>query len=105
MSRAVIFGVCGMALTAAVAGWRFQDSHRSPEIPFETKNQPDAAAPMCPWREPSGDVKVFFPAATRYQVETRILSGFRLQLAERLGRAPTGDENALRVYRVYRQET
>jgi hypothetical protein len=35
-------------------------------------------------------------------LETRILSGVRTELAEKLGRQPTGDENALRLGRVYR---
>jgi len=60
---------------------------------------------MCPWREPASDLNLFFPNATGYKVETRILSGLRLELASRLGRAPTGDENALRVYPVYQGET
>jgi hypothetical protein len=49
-------------------------------------------------------LKQLFPTATRCEVETRILSGSREELAERLGRMPTGDENALRLYRVF-QET
>jgi hypothetical protein len=48
---------------------------------------------------------MFFPEATAYQTETRILSGLRSELAARLGRAPTGDENALRVYRVCAGQT
>ena len=55
---------------------------------------------MCPWREPESDLKLFFPDATRYSLETRILSGQRLELAERLGRSPTGDENSLQMYRI-----
>jgi hypothetical protein len=105
MSRAVVFGICGAALVLGIAGRRIHESRTAAELPFETKNQPQTAAPMCPWREPANDLNLFFPEATGYQVETRILSGLRLQLAQRLGRAPTGDENALRVYRVYRRET
>jgi Na+-translocating ferredoxin:NAD+ oxidoreductase RnfG subunit len=60
---------------------------------------------LCPWREPETDLKLFFPEATRHELETRILSGLRLQLAARLGRTPTGDENALHVYRIYHDQT
>jgi hypothetical protein len=56
---------------------------------------------MCPWREPESDMKAFFPNATGYSVETSILSGQRLELAARLGRTPTGDENALRTYCIH----
>ena len=91
-------------LIFAAAAWRIHESRGAVEIPFETKNRPPAAGPMCPWREPASDLKLFFPEAATYQVETRILSGLRHQLEQRLGRTPTGDENALRLYRVYRQE-
>jgi len=60
---------------------------------------------MCPWREPERDLKQFFPEATHHKIETRILSGQRLELAARLGRTPTGDENALYLYPVYREQT
>lgn len=60
---------------------------------------------MCPWREPEADLKLFFPSATGYTTETRILSGLRVELAARLGRPPTGDENALRFYSVHHAET
>jgi hypothetical protein len=58
---------------------------------------------MCPWRDPDADLKQLFPEASRYEVETRILSGFRPELAQRLGRAPSADENALQVHRVFRE--
>ena len=50
-------------------------------------------------------MKRFFSGSTRYQTETRILSGLRAPLAAQLGREPTGDENALLLYRVYAQQT
>lgn len=105
MSRASVFGGCALVLLLAVAGWRIHESALPPEIPFETENRPLPAAPLCPWREPASDLKLFFPNATRYNIETRILSGLRLELAARLGRTPTGEENALRVYPVYEEQT
>src|SRR5436190_1298118 len=57
-------------------------------------------APMCPWREPQRDLANFFPSATDYKRETRILSGMRPQLQQRLGRVPTAEENALLIHRV-----
>ena len=71
------------------------------EIVFEGKTKPPEAGPLCPWREPEADLKAFFPKATRYQIETRILSGLRTELGQRLGRSLTGDENALSLYRVF----
>lgn len=105
MSRPIAFWGGTMALVLAVAAWRISESSRAPEIPFETANRPPSLALLCPWREPDNDLKLFFPDATRYELETRLLSGRRLELAERLGRIPTGDENALRVHPVYRGQT
>ena len=100
MSRLVIFGA-GAAVLLAVVGWRITEVSNTSERPFEGKNKLPQAAPLCPWREPDADLKLLFPIATRYELETRILSGLRVELAERLGRVPTGDENALHVYRIY----
>lgn len=61
-------------------------------------------APLCPWREPESDLQIFFPGANHYETETRILSGLRLELAQRLDRTPTAEENALRVYRIHGEE-
>ena len=105
MSRPIVFWGGVTTLILAVIAWRIYESSHAPEIPFETQNRPPASAPLCPWREPEQDLKLFFPEATRYEIETRILSGQRLQLAERLGRTPTGDENALHIYPIYREQT
>jgi hypothetical protein len=55
---------------------------------------------MCPWREPDEDLRRFFPSASHSSTETRILSHKRLELQQRLGRAPLGEENSLYVHRV-----
>ncbi|MFO1511809.1 MAG: hypothetical protein U1F83_02680 [Verrucomicrobiota bacterium] len=105
MSRPVAFWSGLVVLIFGIIAWRIYESLRPVEIPFETENRPAAAAPMCPWREPERDLKQFFPEATHHRIETRILSGQRLELEERLGRTPTGDENALYLYPVYRAQT
>lgn len=98
MSRVFLYGVGAFAL-AIVGLWLSRSS--STETIFESKAKPPQAAPLCPWREIESDLQQFFPYASRYEVETRVLSGLRGELAERLGRNPTGDENALHVYRIY----
>jgi hypothetical protein len=95
-------GVLALLLTVVIT--RKAAESASSETVFEIQNKPAQAAPMCPWREPEKDLKAFFPNATRYQAETHILSGVRPELATLLGRIPTGDENALRVYGVYSPE-
>ena len=104
MSRPFIFGAGLLALLFAAVVWRIGDLSSS-EPPFEPKTKLPQAAPLCPWREPASDLQRFFPNATRYEPETRILSGQRLELAERLGRMPTGDENALHLYRSYEEQS
>jgi hypothetical protein len=97
--------IAGTALTVGLAfvGWRVSSRFSTDTFSEITTVTPEAM-PQCPWRHPEADLKAFFPEATGYRAETRILSGLRLELAEGLGRTPTGDENALRLYRVYRND-
>jgi hypothetical protein len=105
MSRPIIISAGAATLLLALVAWRINGSSPSSEIAFAPKSQPPSAAPLCPWREPENDLKQFFPGATRCERETRILSDRRVELAEQLGRVPTGDENALLVYCVYHDQT
>jgi hypothetical protein len=57
---------------------------------------------LVPWRDPTGDLAQFFPGATGYRAETRILSHLRVALARELGHPPSGDDLLLRFYRVLR---
>jgi hypothetical protein len=100
MSRALIIGAVTALLALAMLAWRVKHTAVTTELPAEVKAIPPSAAPMCPWREPDTDLKEFFPSADHYIIETRILSGLRMELAAGLGRVPTGDENALRLYRI-----
>jgi len=100
MSRAVIFCL-GTALVLGAGIVLRRAGSSSKEVIFEGKNTPPQLAPLCPWREPQNDLKALFPAASRWELETRILSGMRSELTQRLGRLPTADENALRVYRIF----
>src|SRR5207248_3150393 len=77
----------------------------SPEAPVSRLTIPTEAAPMCPWREPEADMRAFFPGANRRRTETRILSAKHLELARRLGRAPTSEEHAAYLHRIYRGDT
>jgi len=100
MTRLVLSGVGVGAAVLAFAGWQIARVSPSEKV-FEGQAKPPQAGPLCPWRQPETDLKELFPSATRYEPETRILSGLRTELAQRLGRVPTGDENALHLYRVY----
>ena len=99
MRRPVFVATLGLAV--CLAGFCWHSTYRSSvEVFTDSKATPPEPAPLCPWREPEADLKLFFPGAATYKTETRILSGQRLEMAARLGRQPTGDENALRLNRV-----
>ena len=104
MPSKVFLGLGALAAVLAVVGWRLAQSSTA-ETLIDAHVRPPEAAPLCPWRESEADLKQFFPNATRYEVQTRILSGRRVELTKLLGRTPTGDENALAVYRVRRDDT
>jgi hypothetical protein len=74
------------------------------EAVFEPPSRILEAAPLCPWREPEADLPRFFPGATRQTEETRILSGRRLELIDRLGRELSPEEHALQVHRILSQD-
>ena len=100
--RIVIFvGALGLLLVLA---WQFPRSS-GPEPLVKSPASPPEAMPLCPWREPDADMHALFPGGTHYEAETRILSGLRVELEERLGRRPRAEENALHLYRIYRDQT
>ena len=100
MTRSRFFGAAVAAVV--IAAWPFSQRSHDSETPFEPPSRLVELAPLCPWRDPDGDLKRFFPGANRWQTETRILSGQRSKLEKQLGRPPAADENALNMHRVYR---
>src|SRR5947209_572035 len=55
---------------------------------------------MCPWRDPVGDMRAFFPDAGSYHTDILTLSRIRLEILKRLGPGSRLDSNSLYVYRV-----
>lgn len=100
MRRLATLGVAALVVLLIVLFWWSIESSSAPERPFETQTKRIEGAPMCPWREPERDLERFFGSQSRYEKETRILSGLRTELAVRLGRNPTAEENSLYIYRV-----
>jgi hypothetical protein len=84
----------------ALLWWTAAPSSRPGEAVRELHVARIEPAPLCPWRQPADDLRAWFPDATGYHTETRILSGQRLALARRLGRTPDADESALQIHRV-----
>jgi hypothetical protein len=88
----------------AFAFWHMNSRSGAPETVFQPPSSFVEPASMCPWREPESDLRQFFPEATRYETETHILSGQRLELKERLGRLPDAEENSVYLRRVLQGE-
>ncbi|HEY5914788.1 MAG TPA: hypothetical protein VJA21_29710 [Verrucomicrobiae bacterium] len=101
MSRASVLGLVAASALGGAAVWRAL-LRPAPEPVFEARSRPPQLAPICPWRDPQGDLPKLFPGASRWEVEARVLSGLRPEVAARLGRTPTANENVARVYRIYR---
>ena len=101
MRRSLFFGAVAMAAAVLVA-WRIVKVAGSSDAPFEPSSRLIEVAPLCPWRDPQGDLQRFFSGADRWQTETRVLSGKRLDLEKQFGRPPAADENAVHVHRVFR---
>jgi len=87
---------------AAIVAWRMVKVAESSHAPFEPASRLIEPAPLCPWRDPQGDLERFFSGADRWQTETRVLSGKRLDLEKQFGRPPAADENAVQLHRVFR---
>ena len=68
---------------------------------FETKEQ--EAAGLCPWRNMHADMQEFFPGSDSAVDENLVVSSQRIAITKRLRRTPTGDENALRAYKIMRR--
>ncbi len=100
MRLCILFGLVSLLSGFGLICYRNMVTRRG-ETVFEPAPTLPQLAPMCPWRNPEGDLPRLFPGALRFELETRILSGLRPEMARRLGRAPGPDENALQVFRIY----
>ena len=100
MWRASVLAFSG-AVILVLAGWALHRKSTPADILFEPVVPNIESAPLCPWREPEADMRAFFPAATRYTNETRILSGIRVELRAMLGRMPESEENALVLHTIF----
>jgi hypothetical protein len=102
MSRVLMLAGTLSVLLAAWVIWQWGRHPAETAAPFEPPSRLVEPAPLCPWREPDQDLPRFFPESSRWETETRVLSGLRDQLSKTLGRAPGPEEIALTLHRVYR---
>lgn len=101
--------IVAMAGARALTAGIWQQNHGTQTIDLTQSNvhhfqlHEQEAAGLCPWRTPAQDLARFFPGANG-SIETLIVvSNHRTEITALLGRTPTGDENALRAYRVSAQ--
>jgi hypothetical protein len=103
MTRAAGLVLTGAALGVALLASRGAAPRESAALIHTHASHPHTeASPLCPWRDPEGDMRAFFPGATGTREETRILSHLRVALVHDLGRLLTADEMLLRPFRVLR---
>lgn len=106
----LISTLLGLSLGTAAIAVALSRSPVSYEAPIAHANAGDLvhhevpSVGLCPWRDPEQDRSRFFPTSTSVREETLILSGKRPEVAKRLGRAATGEENALKVYRILHRD-
>ncbi|HZT42933.1 MAG TPA: hypothetical protein VFA07_12265 [Chthonomonadaceae bacterium] len=104
-----LLGLVGL-LAAAGIGWALLRPHSGEDLPTVDVSaseftQKDEQAGLCPWRDPEGDRKRFFPASSGYEDELAALSSQRPELQRRLGRPLTGEDNAVRIHRILAGQT
>lgn len=97
-SIAVIVGL--VALGAGAALWLAR-AGAGADVPVAPTVRAIEVPPVCPWRDPRADLARFFPGATAYHQERRILSGRVLTLTQRLGRPVQPGETVLDLYQVH----
>src|SRR5262245_2887416 len=100
MSRTAAL-VGAIILVASPGLWWSRKHGRDRAEIFEPPSRVTEAAPLCPWRDPDADTQRIFPNSNRRESVVRILSGLRTEMAARLGRQLTAEENALTVNRIY----
>ncbi|MEP6756236.1 MAG: hypothetical protein ABJA67_12100 [Chthonomonadales bacterium] len=91
-------GMLGIALLVAVA-YVFSRTGDAIEI-ARAPSQHIAAPEMCPWRNPSADMKALFPGSDTFETTTIVLSAVRPRILQRLGKRGFMDTTALYVYPV-----
>ena len=93
MRGLLLLGAAGLVLVPALVLWRSSSS----EALIEKRVTPPEAAPLCPWRDPEKDLKVLFPSASGYEVETPAGGGrmgrtrILTEVSGFLGKARRGD--------------
>jgi hypothetical protein len=104
MSRRLLVLVAAAGILGLGIWWGVSRATSGPDLPVvplsESRTRNEAEEGLCPWRNPDADLKQFFPTATVNQEESLILSRYRQEIAKRLGRVPTGEENLMRIYRI-----
>lgn len=88
-----------LLIPVALIAQRWQPSGPVPAPPPFVKKQAEAA-PLCAWRQPGHDLKLWYPQATGERLDTSIVEDRLFELKDRLGRWPTPDENPLYLHRV-----
>lgn len=98
----VPIGSIALALVGTLLFWHPMDNAEILDIGRRPVPHAVEGPGLCPWRDPAGDQKRFFPSADGIQEETLVVTRQRDAIAARLGHPLAPSENALRIYRILR---
>lgn len=98
MSKLAVGAV--VAVITILAGVLLVSRNGSEPVPFEPKIHWREPAPVCPWRDPPGDTKKWFPNGTGYKEETCVLSHLRPELERAFQKPPEPSDLSPTVFRI-----
>lgn len=98
-ARAIVAAGAGCLVLAGAATYvaRTSSAMEAPRAPSVARIE---APPVCPWRDPEGDLRRFYPGAAGYRHERLSLAAHLIHISEQLGRRAAAAEASLDRYQV-----
>ncbi len=97
--KKLLIGAGGIAIIFSIF-LRFRPSNDP--IPFGSTNVNPTGPAMVPWRSPEADIATFFPGASKYALETVVLSRYRPEILRKLGPKYHMDSTAVYAYSIFK---
>lgn len=91
-----------VAVAAALAAARLWAPGIPAGVEVAVPHSDAGAPPICPWRDPPGDLRALFGPGASYSTEILVLSGARAWLVKHVGPTAEPLANVLYVHRVHR---
>lgn len=104
MGRTAVYLAAGACILASAFIWSWVSRNSEEDQVYEPALRAIDPDPPCPWRDPEGDLRTFFPGATRHQRVTKVLSDQRLLLQEQLGHPADSQDLSFAAEQVFRED-